>query len=217
MAIRAGMAILVDKLRDLTGVLTSEYTDDELQTVLDENKYAFNNINLTPTPYYTSGNVLIYRNLYIPSNVGQWFEVPVNNVVNSYFYLYDYQHSIIFFGTGDEKATYDPYLKRIVLNSTPIKKLFYLDIYSYDLYGCAAIIWQKKLTDRVSYIDIRTDNHTLNLDQEYQHCKDRYLYFYGKSMLARNFKLIRVDQGVGADNIKGYHSGYAPAELPYEY
>lgn len=212
MAIRTGMSTLVSKLRDLTGVSTSEYSDNDLQDVLDENKYLYSDVRLTVTPFYTAGNVLIYRYIYLPKTLGDWFEVPLTNTINEYFSLYDYQHGTVLFGTGDDKVVYESNFKRIVLNTVPDHKLFYLTIYSYDLYGAAAYIWNNKLTDRVSYIDIRTDNHTLSFDQEYQHCKERYVYFYNKSIKARSHRLIRRDQGAGIEQVTGYTSAYQPVD-----
>jgi GH18 family chitinase len=117
--------------------------------------------------------------------------------INPAFYLTTYLFIPVLFGTGDGKASYDDTLKKIVFNADTLGYRHYLTVISYDLYGAAAEIWSQKASARSNYINLKTDNHTLALEQEYQHCLERYKYYIQKSFKLSNSKFTRKDQGVG--------------------
>lgn len=195
MAIRAGMQTLVDLLSALTDA-GSEFTEDDLQDYLDRNKVEYRDIALYPLPQRLS-NTVIYKIYPLPTSIGIYFETPIDDTVNDYFYLTNTIYVPFTFGDGDNQAVFDPNLRRITFNADTAGQFYYINAVSYDLYGAAADIWEVKIAARVKLISIKTDNHTLDMQQEYDHCVDRFNYFSQLSLKNQSTRMIRDDQGVG--------------------
>lgn len=195
MTIRYGMAYLTGKLTNLVEA-GEEFTPEDLQDALDATKTEYRNIGLTPTPTYTIGNVL-FLDYDLPSFMGQWFELPQDNTVNTAFRLTDNTYAPVLFGVGATNATFDYNLRRISFNESTVGAYYYLTAYSYDLYGAAADIWEIKLSRRTPYVNIKIDNHQFGLSDEYQHCIERYEHFKSLASRRNSSKFVRYDQGVG--------------------
>lgn len=194
MAVRSTMATLIAKLRSLTSSTVSEFTDQALQDILDQNKVEYRQIYLSPTPTYTAGGIL-YTIYDLPESAGEWFETPVNDQLNTYFYLMGTNYIPIVFGADAGEAVFDPNLRRITFNSNTNGLSYYLNAVSYDMNGAAAEVWNIKCSNRTGLVDIKTDNHTLALSQEREAiCAERIKYFSSRSMKAADTRLKRSDQ-----------------------
>lgn len=197
MAIRDGMAFLVSFLSDLTESGT-DFSEDQLQDTLDRYKSYYKYARLIPDLIRLPNRVTIYTDYYLPKDMGEWFELPVNGVTEESFYLQDYAFTPIVWGEGADQAQYDDSLKRVRLGTDSHGAYLYLSLYSYDVYGAAAELWNIRLSGKTNYIDIKTDNHTLSLSQVKEHCKERYTFFIQKSYQNKDTQFIRYDQGAGA-------------------
>lgn len=195
MTIRIGMQALVDLLSALTDAGT-EFTEEVLQGYLDRNKSEFRDISLYPIPQRLA-NTVIYKIYPLPSSIGMYFEAPIDNTINDYFYLTSSTFTPFTFGDGDNQAVFDPNFRRITFNADTAGQLYFLNAVSYDLYGAAADIWSVKVAARVKLINIKTENHTLDMKDEYDHCVDRFMYFSQLSVKNQASRMIREDQGVG--------------------
>ena len=196
MALRTGMTWLIDELKSLTNATEDHFEEIDLQSILDRNKKTYQDVVLYPTPF-NSGGSYIYRDYYIPRDVGSWVELPEDDIVNEHFYLQDYLHNPVLFGIGDTKAVYYQDTHKITFNTDTGGKLAYLTYYVYDMYAAAATLWEKTAALRSNYIDVRMDNHTLALSQTRDFCLDRAKYYRSKSMKDSTTRLVRSDQGVG--------------------
>lgn len=193
--IRDGMDYLVSELALMTESGT-EYTEDQLQAYLDKTQMQLRNVSLVATPTYTSGST-VFTIYELPNFMGEWFELPQDNTVNDAFYLTDSSYNVVLFGSGDAQCVFDQNLKRIVFNDNTNGKYYLLTVTIYDLYSAAAKVWELKLSKRTPYVNIKIDNHTFNLKDEYDHCLERYNHFRSLSLKAGRGRFVRYDQGVG--------------------
>lgn len=214
MAVRSSMAGLIAELRLLTSATLDEFTDQRLQNILDGNKIENREMYLRPTPTYVAGGV-VYTVYDLPELAGHYFETVVEDELNTYFYLTGTDRIPVVFGDGDGEATFDPYLRRITFNTDTHGKSYYLNAVTYDLNGAAAEVWNIKCSNRVSLVDIKTDNHTLALSQEREAiCSERIKYFSSRSLKAADTRLRRTDQAYSPhrDNWNRIINGFAPLD-----
>lgn len=199
MAVRTGMQTLITDLRTLTAASEDELSNQELQDILDKNKREVREITLFATRTGVSGGV-IYRIYAIPEEAGRYFEVPIDDTLNDYFYLTDSIYTPFTFGDGANQAVFDPNLRRIVFNSDTQGKIYYLTAQSYDFYGAAADVIQIMCANRADMVDIKTDNHTLALSQAKDAVCGRFGEFANKSYKYGNTRIVRTDQGLNYAN-----------------
>lgn len=192
MAVRAGMQDLIDELRRLTNVSVSEYSDQELQDKLDQYKTEYRDVSLQATRTNTADGV-IYQIYDLPESVGDWFELPIDNVVNSYFNLRTSAYVPVVFGTI---VDFDADMRRITFVEDTGGVYYYLTLQTYDMYGAAADIWQVKCIEASNLVDIKTDNHTLALSQSKDSICGWVSYYASRSLAAKNTRLERNDQAL---------------------
>lgn len=206
MTVRAGMVNLIAELRNLTNASTeADFTDEFLQTKLDFYKQQYRYVIIVPDVTRVNQDTVIYTDYFLPDEIGEWFEIPVDYTINEYFYLTDYNFVPILFGTGADYATYDDDLKMIRLGKDSLGKFVTLTLYSYDIYASAAELWGFKAARRSELVDFKSDNHSANLSETKATCLQMQAYYASRSYRNQDAKFIRKDQGAGYDR-DGQHA-----------
>lgn len=209
MTTRSGMVDLVTQLRLLTDTVTdvtdtlNYWSDDELQAALDRSVKKVTRQQLTPNPNVLPGNMLSFIDYYWPSSLGSWVERATSDL-DSRFTIQDSTGAQVFYGSGSNQYMTTPEQHLVMFGSDQGSHLFYMTAYFYDLNEAAASVWLIKASKRTGFVDWKTDNHSVSMSQEYDHCMERVEYF--KSLVKRNYttRFVRVDQN-GSD-INKYRS-----------
>lgn len=183
MAARDGMTNLILELRLMTETADNDetvdgvayWTDEQLQSVLDRHSIEHTQVKIKPISKLLYQGTYEYRIYPFPDGI-EWVER--GSAVTSVFVVQD--------NTGvqevyDTEYTVDYDAKRITFVADTGGDTFLFSFRAFDLNKAAAEIWFKKLSLRTTLVNWKTDNHTIYEDQEYQHCKDMYLHYAGKS------------------------------------
>lgn len=177
---RTGMSDLISKLRALTSAGTADYsvsgttywTDDQLQSVLDQHRTDFQRLPLlADTTYLDSASY--YYDYYIPDY--DWLEGTASGTAAW----------VLSNGTGGTVA-YSAYTlnldaKHIKFTADQAGTAYYLTGRGFDMYQAAADVWEQKAADVWEAFDLKTDNHDMTRSQKYDHAKDM-----AKQMRRRN-------------------------------
>ena len=170
MTARAGMSVLITKLRRLTNAGSADvvlaggtyWSDDQLQTELDRTRATTYYAPMTPVPQYTSGSYT-YLDYAFPMGVGNDIEQAGSA---SRFKVLDSSGSAI--GTSDYSVNYDARLVTFTANTTGYPR--YLDADTFDVNKAAAAVWRVKASFAANQVDWSSDNHSIRGAQEYEHC-----------------------------------------------
>lgn len=174
---RTGMSDLITELRSLTDAAVGDYsiigagtvtywTDDQLQTVLDNHRTDIKFIEMTAEPEgdltyldYSVG----YGNLEQTAGGTAVFIVQdVNgNAVTTPSYTVDYQRGLVTFSADTNGTTY------------------FVTARSYDLNGAAAEVWRKKMVHYHTAMNFETLNHRVDREALYKHAREMAEYFEG--------------------------------------
>lgn len=200
MAVRDGMANLIDRVRALTGAGTAEYTvagdtywtDQQLQDVLDSNATYFVDSPLTWLTENVDGTAVYkvaqaeYRDLEeATSGTARWvIRDGAGTAQGTANYTVDYRAGRVTW-TADQGGT-----------------AYYLTGYSYDVYVAAADIWLERLAYFNNWYDFQADNQRFTRSQAWDHAKEmeqRLRQQAGKNIVAQAMGDLRVSQFVRTD------------------
>ena len=191
---RTGMTALIEELRGLAEAGTAEYTvgatlywsDNALQDVLDLNRRDIVFAPLAAFPRIISGGTLQY---YEYRSAYNFLEATTGGT--AIFYIQDSTGATA--GTALWNADYR---RGVVTFVSDVQgTAFYLTGRSYDLNGAAAAIWRKKAAHYApTSFNFSTDNHSINREQVYEHCKEMASQFDGQSWTSiRSSEMYRSD------------------------
>lgn len=169
---RTGMSDLVQYVRELTIAGTSEFTvgtlsyfsDDHIQTALDNHRRDFQFVSTEVVPEQVSGSVVYKRFItepYIESGTAFYLQTASGGTVGTSLYSVDYTRGVIDF-TSDTVGT-----------------AFYVTGRTYDVNAAASDIWKKKGANAANQVDWSTDNHRMSSSQYFNHCMQQAEYFRG--------------------------------------
>lgn len=156
MAARSTMAPLITELRrrvDESG--TADWSDDQLQDVLDRNRDDVRREGLRGESEYSGGSV-VYFDYYW--HCGPWVEHADGGTV---WRLEDSAGSAI--GTALYTPEYGAKHLRFAANTGG--SAYFLTYRAFDLDRAAADVWDDKAASVASRFDIKTDNHDLKRSQ----------------------------------------------------
>jgi hypothetical protein len=168
MAARAGMADLITKLRALTSSGSADYsvnsvtywTDDQLQSTLDQHRTDFRNLLLTADPTLFN-SVDYYYDYYVPDH--DWLEGTASGTAAW----------MLTNGTGGTVAFSDYTLnidaKHLKFSANQEGTAYYLAGRAFDLYSAASDVWESIASSVWDRFDLRTDNHDMSRSQLYDH------------------------------------------------
>lgn len=172
MAVRTGMAALIQELRMMTNAGTADKTigaetywsDQHLQDWLDMERKTFVFVALEVQPVFINNGWQYFEYAYdIPC--GGWVEY---GAADSGFAVKDYAGSVIASGWSVNLNA-----QRITFSMDQANAVRYLDCRSYDLNAVAAQIWEHKASWAANNVDWSSDNHNVRASQEYQACMER--------------------------------------------
>lgn len=166
---RAGMINLIREMRMLCAAGTADHTiagetfwnDGHLQTQLDQTRRDVKMGMLQAEPVYTNGTEQ-WLDYVIPLEYGKYFEEASTSGA---FVVKDESGGTI----GTANYTVDYRARRITFTSDQAGVNRYVDARSYDLYGAAAQIWEKKAGFAAVQFDWNSDNHGVKKSQVYEH------------------------------------------------
>lgn len=199
MSVRAGMASLIQTLRGLTHTTTDDYeiagvtywSDDQLQSRLDDLRTDWRRVELIPAPEVTAGNVSKWYDYGIPSAVGKFFEEQASDSIWAVKDNTGATKTI----TTDYTVNYSAQMIRFVADQ--LGYTFWLDCRTFPLYEVAARIWLEKAAQVEGNVDWSSDNHSIKASQEYDHC-----IAMAKEMRKRGGSL-KVSKFVRTDEVRG--------------
>lgn len=199
MAIRSGMQTLVNELRALTQVTSSDFTlegygtvwiDDDLQDVLDQYVIPFKEL-MTGRAQYASGTATYY-DFY-------WQRRPVEEIASGTGVFEVTTEAGSAFGTAAFSVNYKA--GRVTFDDDQGTNYRYVSGRQYDIKGAAAELWRKRAGYlALTAMDISTDNHSVKRSQLMKHALDMAERFeaesitrYGGDMESGVGRVVRVD------------------------
>jgi len=171
MAARAGMALILTRLRAMAAVGTADYsvadatywTDDQLQALLDEYRWDWREVRLVARSEYVSGTTL-YKDYFIPVNLGRYWERAESG--SEYWAIRDASGNEQ--GTALYTADYEGLRVRFAADQGGTA--YYLDGRNYDLNRAAAAIWRRKAAHYATDVDWSSGNHSVRGHQTPMFC-----------------------------------------------
>jgi len=178
---RTTLANMIADLRGLANAGTADYTiagvtywtDDQLQQVLDTNRYDVYREELAFVPRYITGGTIQYYDYY-----SQYDNFESTDGGTVAFIVEDST------GTDVGTASYTPDYRtgRIVFAANTAGTIYYLTGRAYDLNGAAADVWQRKMIQVAassSGFDWSSDNMSVKRSQQVEQAKMMINYYNG--------------------------------------
>lgn len=167
---RAGMANLITELRRLTNAGTADavvasgtyWSDNHLQSELDRTRQTHNFAEMQPIAQYTGGSYT-YLDYAFPREVSHRVEEAGSA---SRFAVRNSAGSAI--GTADYTVNYDA--RMVTFTSDQQAYSRYLDADAFDMNRAAAAVWRIKASFAANRVGWSSDNHSVQAQQEYEHC-----------------------------------------------
>jgi len=167
---REGMSNVIQSVRELTYAGTSDFligtvsyfSDDHMQAALDDHRQDFQFLSVDKIPEQAVGSI-VYKQLRIPENTesGTVFYIQTSGgvEVGTGLYSVDHQRGMVTF-TNDTAGT-----------------AFFVTGRSYDIYGAAVDVMERKAAYVAEQVDWKSDNHSFASSQAYQHYKNQAAKF----------------------------------------
>ena len=175
MTARTGMSTLISTMREWCNLGTSDYTlgtsthwtDDQIQTALDRHRTQVLEEELEQITNNNNGTIEYkeYR-----SGFGNYEETTGGT---SIFII----ESVGGTDVGTANYTMDYALGILTFETTQAGSSRFLTGRSYDLYGAAADIWQRKGGAYAIAVDFKTDNMSVKRSDIAKHCRDMFNYY----------------------------------------
>ena len=163
MTVRTSMSDLIATLRGFTSAGTADFSDAQMQTILDRYKTDLNNVQIYPDPQYNSSGVVEYKVYTTPAKFLEStdggtarFLVTdgLGSALGTSLWSADYENGIVTF-VSDQGG-----LNRCIMG------------HSFDVYAAAADIWSQKAAAYATLIDFSTDNHSVKRSHIIKACQD---------------------------------------------
>lgn len=199
MAVREGMQWLIAKLRLSTETVDNPadndnfYTDEELQTQLDNTSTTFTGTPLFPLKELLAGNQYVYLDFVWSPEIGRFIEMPLLNYSDSQFQVQKTDGTYMHYGID---YTIDLATPKITFNGDQQGQSFLLNARTFNLNRAAAEVWLLKAGRRADLYHVRVDNHTLYQDEMWKHCMEQYKLYAGRAG-AGYTRLVRLDERRG--------------------
>ena len=164
------MSDLITTVRELSNAGTTDYTingqsyfsDDHIQTALDNNRKDFQFMPTEVYPEQAVGSV-VYKEFhtepYIEAGTNFYLQYAGGTVVGTALYSVDYTRGVITF-TNDTAGT-----------------AFYVTGRTYDVNMAASEIWKRKASNVANQVDWSSDNHSVKNSQVFQFYTKQAEYF----------------------------------------
>lgn len=191
---RDGMSNLILQVRKHANAGTADYTvagvtyftDDQIQTYLDQQRVDYRTVPLQDAPIYSGGS-LVYFDYHIPSYVPKFIE---ESAADSGFQVVDGSNNVV--GTASYSVNYDAGIITFAAD-TGGSSSYYLDCRTYGLYKAVAAVYVDKAGFVANRVDWSSDNHSVKASQEAAHYREMARQFNAMSG-AYAVKMIRSDE-----------------------
>jgi hypothetical protein len=193
MAARASLNQLIDRLRSLTQVSSSDWQlgtatfwdSDHMQQVLDDHRFDFHRVPLAAVPKHTGGGSVQYLEYYAPY---QYLETTSGGT--AVFVIED--------SAGADKGTATwsaDYMRgKVTFTSDQKGTAYYATGRTYDLNGAAADIWRMKADHySTTLFDFSTDNMSVKRGQVIDNSL-RQADRYAAKAWAQSGQMLRGDE-----------------------
>jgi hypothetical protein len=185
MSARAGLSDLITNLRTMCAAGTVDWTDDQIQTVLDRHRAEINNRFVQPVPRVITGGAISYYDYYIGvGNLESGTALAVENgqgqAYGTALYSVDAVRGIVNFPSGTGGSI-------VAVTGR-----------AYDVNGAAADLWRVKAAAYASSYDFSTDNHRMSRSQLIKNCFNMAA-LYEEMAPSTNHKIDRDDTTGGYD------------------
>lgn len=184
--IRSGMGNLINQVRSLTAVTSSDINDEEIQRILDRNRQVFLRYGILPQPKYINQSMQ-YLDYYIGdppldieenilesnnANLSGWRLYNSRGIdIASNLYSVDYNQGIISF-TVDQRGA-----------------AIYLDFRQYDLYRAAVEVLQEWIAKNKGQFTFTSDGQMFARNQKIQNVQ-ALIKEYNRKTRPRNTHIL---------------------------
>ncbi len=182
---RSGMTTLIDELRRRCDAGTADYTDDDLQAVLDGYRRVSVRRLLLAVPTQSGGSA-VYNDYYW--DAGDWVEGAESGT--AVWRVDDSAGSVV----GTAAYTVESRAGHLRFTADTLGTAYYLTSRAYDMDRAAADLWDAKAAAVASRFDVSTDNHDLKRSQLVQHYRDMAAS-YRRRAPAQTSERLRDDAG----------------------
>lgn len=176
MSARTGMGDIIQELRNRTDAGTADYTlgtatfwdDDQMQSVLDQNRVDLYREELVPLPDTIGGGSIVYKRY---ESAFGWLEQVTSgslifqvetaggDLAGTADYSVDHTRGLVTF-TADQGGT-----------------AYFLTGRSYNMNAAAADVWRKKKGYYAKAIDVESDGQKLRRSQLFEHCSEMVEFY----------------------------------------
>lgn len=199
MAVRSGMADVIQYLRGLTNAGTADWTrgtvvhwdDTQLQLVLDRHRVEVLREHLDADLDYVGGGTIEYKTFrsryeHLEATTGGteilWIEDSIGDNRGTADWTPDYNTGVFVFG-ADQGGT-----------------ALFLTGRSYDVNGAAAEVWNVKASKVAEQFDFATDNHRVQIAKIFDHYLSMHQHYKSLSVVSGHAVTIRERGDMVADD-----------------
>lgn len=185
---RPSMDALITTLRGFTNASIVDFTDDQLQQVLDRYRTDIRDYLLSPYPVTVSPGVAEYKDYQTPV---RWLETT-DSGGSARFVVGNGLGTV--YGTALWSADYENGLISFVNDQAGSAR--YLTAHSYDVYAAASDVWQQKAAAAAEKVDFSTDNHSIKRSHIVKACQDMAAKYAGMATTggASSVDIVRGDK-----------------------
>lgn len=172
MAVRTGLQYLVDKIDSYIPTEAASFiTDDEKQEILERNKVRVLKHLLRKEATFAEND---YIYLYYYSDFSN---LEKSSSGSAYFRLYDIGGTAV----GTANYTADFANGQFTFATDQNEANYYIDCYSYDIYGAMAEIWEVIKGNTSGMYDVQIEGRRFNRSQWFAHCDSMIQMYKSKS------------------------------------
>ena len=188
---RAGMQTLIDTVRGFANAapdewevstdssITTYWSDEEIERVLDRHKVEYIHAPLEPVISYSGGSAVVMQYRLGATDIESGTAVfKVEDTAGTVSgYSVDYARGVVTF-TADQSG-----------------KSFWWSGFAYDLNAAAADIWRMKASHVANLVDFSTDGHSVKRSQQAKQYLDMAGYYQNRSVSegVTTAKIVRDD------------------------
>lgn len=179
---RTGLVHLIEDIRDMCNVGTADWSDDEIQTVLDRHRIDVHRERLHSEPAVTEGTVE-YFDFY-----SQYSNFEQTDGGTDVFVLEDSDGYVK--GAANWTANY--VMGRVRFTNDQGGTSIYLTGRSYRMNAAAAQVWRQQAGKQADKYSFSSDGQSMSRSDWFKHCNEMARYYDGLSA-PTTVRMVRSD------------------------
>ena len=180
MTVRTGLQYLVDKIDSyIPTEATAFISDDEKQEILDRNRFRVLKHLLGKEATFSNSD---YIYLYYQADFQNLEQIDSGS---AYFRMYDIGGTAV--GTANYSADYSNGLFTFATDQN--ESNYYIDCYSYDIYGTMVDVWEVILANTSGMYDVQVEGRRYSRSQWFDHCNQMIELYRAKSSKYGSFQI----------------------------